>query len=749
MFDSGNFVAGDADPSDETDAVPHADADAGSVEVGEDDAAAPQDADDVFLPTNLERNPVPLSWGTNGTVHRFAASGDLVLVAGQFDEIGPRTGPFALLGTSTGELLQNTDFKEHFDYGETVRSVVSDGGGGWFVGGDFGPAAPNLVHVLPNGSFDANFVPAFAGEVWTLHLYDQYLLVGGQGGVAVLDSATGLLAPVFQPSLESVDIRGWPIPGDVFGSDLRDSIWCLGGDFIIARDSVVGHNRDSYACFDLLTWNVTDETILFSNTIRKLILDDERVYFIADPVASASSEEVYAYSRDSGLLEWSVRVGLNGYFTQIARWEGSLFVGGAFDQLISNSQLHPRSSLVELDAGTGELTAWSPSIDLRWYVGVSSMSIDSDLNRLYFGGDFSAVEGEPRGRLAAYSLVDRSLLPPLRGLGGAPIVLFANGSTLAVGGRFQVAGTHSRESVALVNTATGEIADWRADLEFPPDHNGIRRGYVEDVEIGADRIYLGGGFDSVDGHTQTGVAAVDTASGARLGFVLPHLVSIVKIEEWQDRLYVAGQFASSTTTGVFEVRAYDRLTGSRISWFPGHQWSRLTAMIVTAAGVFVSADRTVLALTHEDASELWPRLSLPLPRYLAGGTILMKQWLDYLVVGGVFIEDAPTFDGSVGLIDMMTGNIEWLNVHLGETGSPAQFEVVGSKLYGFGGIYTVNSVAGNSFEFDLVARNLTVWGIGGPGADFHGDMLEEPGRILVGTARRGQEYFSPAAFEAK
>jgi hypothetical protein len=76
-----------------------------------------------------------------------------------------------------------------------VRTAVSEGRGGWYVGGDFehvGDAArPFLARLASDGVLRAAFAPRLRGEVSALARRGAVVFAGGVFGVAALDARTG------------------------------------------------------------------------------------------------------------------------------------------------------------------------------------------------------------------------------------------------------------------------------------------------------------------------------------------------------------------------------------------------------------------------------------------------------------------------------------------------------------------------------------------------------------------------------
>src|SRR5258708_3843532 len=76
--------------------------------------------------------PDPKFWITDGPVNAILATNGTVYIGGDFSYVGPRTGPLALFNQATGKLQAAPP-----PINGTVKAVVSDGSGGWYIGGTF------------------------------------------------------------------------------------------------------------------------------------------------------------------------------------------------------------------------------------------------------------------------------------------------------------------------------------------------------------------------------------------------------------------------------------------------------------------------------------------------------------------------------------------------------------------------------------------------------------------------------------
>src|SRR5258708_17215855 len=86
-------------------------------------------------------------WVTNGIVVGLAHVDNTIYLGGSFTAVGPETGSFAVLDSDTAAV--NLTLPKVTG---TVYATVSDGSGGWYLGGDFARVGDvtrsNLAHIL-------------------------------------------------------------------------------------------------------------------------------------------------------------------------------------------------------------------------------------------------------------------------------------------------------------------------------------------------------------------------------------------------------------------------------------------------------------------------------------------------------------------------------------------------------------------------------------------------------------------------
>ncbi|MGY1741765.1 MULTISPECIES: PKD domain-containing protein [unclassified Blastococcus] len=207
----------------------------------------------------------------------------------------------------------------------------------------------------------------------------------------------------------------------------------------------------------------------------------------------------------------------------------TVYVGGSFTSarpagapLGTNET--PRANLLAYDIRTGELIT-SFAHDLNGQVLAVAASPDG--SRVYVAGDFTAVDGQTRRRVAAFDTATGALVQ-----NWAPAVqsqvaaLAVTDDTVYLGGSITAVGSVSRSRLAAVSAADGSLLPWA-----PVPGVGSTAGNTNGAKGTSDavlaltvastgQVIAGGRFDSMNGVKATGVAALDPVSGATKPFAV-------------------------------------------------------------------------------------------------------------------------------------------------------------------------------------------------------------------------------------
>jgi len=193
-------------------------------------------------------------WGTNGSVFAMALSNNVMYLGGNFTRVGPPTGGYAGVDLASGTTLQ-----PYLQMVGSVYAQVSDGNGGWYIGGSFssvrGIPRKSLAQVDRNGnvtSWDPNAnnpdstfaVLALAKSGQTIYVGGSFTRIGAEdrGSLGSVDATTGAVstwAPTAQAFVTSLYISG--------------SSLFVGGSF----STMFGQPRMNLAAFDLTTGGLT------------------------------------------------------------------------------------------------------------------------------------------------------------------------------------------------------------------------------------------------------------------------------------------------------------------------------------------------------------------------------------------------------------------------------------------------------------------------------------------------------------
>jgi hypothetical protein len=180
-----------------------------------------------------------------------------------------------------------------------------------------------------------------------------------------------------------------------------------------------------------------------------------------------------------------------------------------------------------IDVATGEaISTWNPGVT-GGTATVRALELSADGNKVFIGGNFASVGGQPRQNLAAVDATDGAVdpfAPTVTASGQTPWVyaLLANDSKLYAGGTFSNVNGRQRAKLAAFNiTPTGGALD----LEWRPSVSGSNVRELEFDNAGTS-IFVAGKFTSLTGSDgvsgqRESVARVYTDSGNLHPWAIP------------------------------------------------------------------------------------------------------------------------------------------------------------------------------------------------------------------------------------
>ena len=130
-----------------------------------------------------------------------------------------------------------------------------------------------------------------------------------------------------------------------------------------------------------------------------------------------------------------------------------------------------------------------------------------DGSKIYVGGDFTTVDGQARGHIAAFDVATGALVPGFApNVNGTVRTIAASASTVYYGGSFSTVNAVRRGSLAASNAGTGALTSWA------PGADGVVWSMV--LTPNGSRVVIGGQFSNLSGVPVYGHGAVDATTGA-------------------------------------------------------------------------------------------------------------------------------------------------------------------------------------------------------------------------------------------
>jgi WD40 repeat protein len=242
--------------------------------------------------------------------------------------------------------------------------------------------------------------------------------------------------------------------------------------------------------------------------------------------------------------------------------DGTIYVTGSFKTIGANHAA--RRSIAQLDPTTGNASAW----DIHaMEAGALAFAPDGTL---YASVD--AIDLQPRHGLAALDATTGMLRPWAPSVDGY-VFTMAVGSddTVYVGGQFTHIGTTSvaRRNLAALDPSTGEATSW--------DPSPNREVYALAPKSGGP-LFVSGAFTTIGSNSQsrTGLAAIDatgqatTWNPAPTATLLSPIIQALALAPDEKVLYVGGDFDTigSVPTTRNGVAALDPATAAATAWNP-------------------------------------------------------------------------------------------------------------------------------------------------------------------------------------
>lgn len=341
----------------------------------------------------------------------------------------------------------------------------------------------------------------------------------------------------------------------------------VGGNFT----TIGGQQRNGLAALDPATGNATGWDANLGDSAMEIEPVGSTVvavgrFHTAKGVRRANVAALDGAGRATG---WNPGVGFNTEVNALAvSPDGqTIYIGGDFDASDPVGG-QPRNYLAAVNAA-GAVTPWNPNPENA----VNALAVSGDGSRVYVGGQFSSIGGQPHDHLAAVEASSGNATawgPQPDGEVGS---LLLKGSTLLVGGDFNLVGGATRDYAAEVSTSSGAPTAW----DPSPD------GAVDALGLSPDgsTVFMGGDFTNIGAAARRYIGAVSAASGAPTAFD-PNSegrVRALAVAPGGATVFAGGDFTGPTAIGG-AGREYlaelDASSGAATAWNPnadGRGWA--------------------------------------------------------------------------------------------------------------------------------------------------------------------------------
>lgn len=623
--------------------------------------------------------PVSTNWALNGAVYGTARIGNTLYFTGGFTMVGAPVGGGMIVdmnGNQTVDLQVNNN----------IEAGVSDGAGGWYIGGTFntvlGQTRKGLAHINANGTLNTWTADLEGGSVRKIIVSGSKVYVAGsftsvngvsRNGLACVDAVTGVVsswnpnpnAALYDMALDGTNVyicgmfsavggqgrKGLAAVNQATGSVLS---WNANPSFIVSAlavsgstlyiggifNSIMSTSRNNVAAVNTSTFTLTSWNPGPTGGVSNFLIDGSTVYLygsfstIKGSSGNVIRNSIAAVDATTGIAT-SFDPVANNPGASISNIIGMNLIGGTMylsgEYTVTNNP-DGRSYLIAVDPATGVKTVgMDPGVGTAFPV-----LIPGNTNNYLLGGALMVKKGTVRQFAAAIDLVSGTLLPwnPKPNL--APWVLATSGSTVYMGGNFQKIGNDNRNNLAALDAISGKATSWNHSTD----------GMVRTMLVNNSTLYVGGAFQNVDGQSQQNLASFDLGTGNLNNWKPNPDGTVLGLAASGNTLYAGGEFRNIGGAARNFLAAVDA-AGSATSWNPDMNGNvtclGLNGSALYAGGDFTSVNNMVISRLGAAAYNTTNGNLLPWSPKVEGSVSTIYPTNDAVYLGGYIsaVADQP------------------------------------------------------------------------------------------------------------
>ena len=484
---------------------------------------------------------------TPSNKNHLTTAGSRLFVSGDFDLIGQKTGGLSGFNNSTGKLLSTLP-----SITGTANAIVSDGNGGYYIGGNFSKVGSvtvqHLTHLNPDGTVDNSFSPSPDAPVRALVLKAGVLYIGGD--FTSILSQTRIGGAAINVSTNS--LTAWN-PNISVGGNIQQLV--DGGTTLYAVGTfsqIDGVNRNGLAAISLTLGTATSWDPEVTGTVRSVLLSGSQLYVAGSfsAIGGQTRTNLARISTSTALTDsWDVGT-INGDVNSLAINGTTLLIGGNFSDIAST----PAAYLASLSTSTAAVLNGFESLGLN--AQVTSLAHTS--GKLMVGGHFSMAAGSKQNGSVVLSTTTNLPLSSFDFATDAPSNQWlVDGQKILAVGDFSYAG-YARANLMSLSLNTNLINDQVSSFRTRPSHT------ITAVRLlSANQLAVAGYFTSINGSTTTPyLAKLDTATATLISWPVPELNGPVEdLALIGTNLYATGSFNTAGGSPVGQVLRLDQSSG--------------------------------------------------------------------------------------------------------------------------------------------------------------------------------------------
>ncbi len=514
----------------------------------------------------LAQSPIKGTWGIDGYISTIASDNNYTYIGGLFDYCGPNTG--------SGVKISVTNVHPDLNFpvvNGKVGVVISDGKGGWYLGGSFTKVGKYERNGFAQITADGTVTPWNPGS-------DKKL--GKNGGVTAMavDDSAVYIAGYFSPQdgVTKYLFKTDKVTGkvdDTWNPAPDKAVLCLAlnNDFLYAGgrfEKIGGKHRAFVARLDKTKGNL--DTVWYpipDHPVHAIVLSGHSVYIGGEFTSLWSVGAAWYAAKlndtNGAPINPFWKPYPDGYVDKIALDGNEVILAGQFHHILRDPDTTiKRTFLASFGNNVGKVNRfWDPEPDGL----INDVKVKD--NGIYVSGDFENI-GKSETRYIArldnvhgYGLVDNSWAPKTDG----PVYQMAfNGNNLYVGGNFRSFGGVMRKNILRFKNS-----DLTLDMHWNPEAGDVVSSIVPDN----DSVYLAGGFITVGKYYCRYLAKVSAASGLpdtnwKYG---PH-APVRDMTMEGDNLFVCGYF-TKVGNGVGSDHFHTLAKINKHTGFPDLSWT--------------------------------------------------------------------------------------------------------------------------------------------------------------------------------